>query len=111
MAAAKRRVLLDACLPVDFRHHLPSHDVVTARYRGWQTYRNGQLLDAAETEFDVLVTVDSNLVSQQKLAGRRLAIVAVSTTSNRLDDLLPLADTVDKAAAEVAAGQFVRVSG
>jgi len=42
---------------------------------------NGALLAAAEADFDVLVTTDQNLRYQQNLAGRRLAILALSTTS------------------------------
>ena len=43
---------------------------------------NGELLDAAEADgFDVLVTTDTNLRYQQNLAGRRIAIVVISSPS------------------------------
>lgn len=46
------------------------------------TLQNGALIAAAEAEgFEVLVTTDKNLKYQQNLAGRRLAIVVLSTTS------------------------------
>lgn len=48
----------------------------------WSTFRNGDLLDAAEVAgFDVLVTTDSNLKYQQSLGARRIAIVVLTTTS------------------------------
>jgi hypothetical protein len=39
------------------------------------------LIDGAERAFDVLVTTDQNLPYQQKLEGRRLAILILPTTS------------------------------
>ena len=47
----------------------------------WGELDNGELLTAAESEFDVLVTTDKNLRYQQKLAGRHLAVLILPTTS------------------------------
>ena len=41
----------------------------------------GELLAAAEERFDALVTTDRNLRYQQNLAGRKLAILVLPTTS------------------------------
>ena len=49
--------------------------------------KNGELLSVAEAAFDVLVTVDTNLRYQQNLAGRKIAIVVLQSSSNRLDHL------------------------
>jgi hypothetical protein len=48
---------------------------------GWSELANGDLLAAAETDFDALVTTDQNLRYQQDLTGRRLAILVLPTTS------------------------------
>jgi hypothetical protein len=48
---------------------------------GWSTLSNGELLAAAEDEFDVLVTTDRSLRHQQDLTGRRLSILVLPTTS------------------------------
>jgi len=42
---------------------------------------SGSWLEAAEPRFDALVTTDKNLRYQQKLEGRRLAILVLPTTS------------------------------
>jgi hypothetical protein len=42
---------------------------------------NGELLAAAQGRFDVFVTCDRNLQHQQALAGRKLAILVLPTTS------------------------------
>ena len=57
------------------------HVVVTAYEMGWTKLDNGALLNAAEAEFDVLITTDQNLQYQQNLPRRTLAILVLSTTS------------------------------
>ena len=75
------RVLFDQGTPVPLRTHLAGHDVVTAFDAGWAELSNGELLDAAEAEFDVLVTTDKQLRYQQNLTGRRIAIVVLPHAS------------------------------
>jgi hypothetical protein len=55
--------------------------VSTAYELGWAALSNGELLAAAEDNFDVLVTTDRNLRHQQNLTGRRLSILVLPTTS------------------------------
>lgn len=75
------RIIFDQGTPVPIRQHLPSHQVSTAFELGWDRLSNGELLDAAESKFDLLITTDQNLKHQQNLSGRRLAIFVLSTTS------------------------------
>ena len=42
---------------------------------------NGELLDVAEREFDLLVTTDHGLRHQQRLSDRHLSILVLPTTS------------------------------
>jgi hypothetical protein len=63
------------------RAFLTGHHVTTAYERGWSTLNNGELLDAAEREFDLLITTDRGLRYQQRLSGRRLSILVLPTTS------------------------------
>jgi hypothetical protein len=44
---------------------------------GWSTLSNGELLDAAEREFDLLVTTDQALRTQQNLSKRKIAILVL----------------------------------
>jgi predicted nuclease of predicted toxin-antitoxin system len=79
------RVLFDQNLPHKLRTILVSrsaHEIVTAAYMGWSTLKNGELLDAAETNgIEVFVTGDNTLVFEQNLAKRPLAIVVLSTNN------------------------------
>jgi len=72
------RILFDQGTPIDIRDSLPAHTVKTAYEQGWSTLTNGELLRAAEEAgFDVLLTTDKNLIYQQNLTGRRIAIVVL----------------------------------
>ncbi len=72
------------------REHLRGHEVSTAFELGWSELSNGELLAAAETKVDVLITTDRSLRSQQNLAGRRIAILVLPTTSwPRLQSIAP----------------------
>jgi len=56
------RVLFDNGTPRGVAAALLEHVVEEARSRGWDTLRNGELLDAAEAAaFDVFVTTDRNI--------------------------------------------------
>jgi len=75
------RILFDQGTPAPLRDHLPGHSVETAYEKGWSALRNGELLEKAEAEFDVLITTDRNLRHQQNMAGRRIAVLVLPTTS------------------------------
>ena len=75
------RVLFDQGTPVPLRQGLTGHAVSTAFEMGWAALENGELLNAAEAAFDVLITTDQNLRYQQNLSARRLAILVLPTTS------------------------------
>lgn len=63
------------------RRVLAAHEVATAYEMGWATLDNGELLRAAEADFEVFITTDRNLRYQQNLTGWRLAILVLPTTS------------------------------
>jgi hypothetical protein len=66
------RVLFDNGTPRSVAAALSDHTVEEARARGWDTLKNGELLDAAEAAgFDVFVTTDRNIRHQQNLTHRR----------------------------------------
>jgi hypothetical protein len=63
------------------------HDARTVQEAGWSGKKNCKLLVLAETKFDVLVTIDTNLQYQQNLSEHRIAIIVTRSLSNRLEDL------------------------
>jgi predicted nuclease of predicted toxin-antitoxin system len=103
------RVLIDACLPIQLKEHLPFASK-TAREPGWQAKKNGELLALAQQQFDVLLTIDKNMPSQQFLSRFGIAVVIVRARSNRLTDLLPLVPEITRMVALAKKGQAVLVS-
>lgn len=75
------RILFDQGTPVPLRRFFPNDQVSTAYEEGWASFRNGDLLAAAEGRFDVFITTDKNLRYQQDLRGRTLSILVLPTTN------------------------------
>lgn len=97
--------MLDHCVPKPLRRWLPGEDVRTCHEEGWDAFRNGELLAAAEAAgFDVFVTADKNLRYQQNLASRRLAIVELPT--NRLSMLPFLVPALLQVVASATPGSY-----
>ena len=82
---------------------------LTVQEAGWSGKQNGELLAEAEAEFDVPVTVDTNLLYQQKLAGRGLAIVVLQSSSNRLEHLRQYFPALALGLKKIKAGEIVQV--
>jgi hypothetical protein len=73
--------------------------------------KNGALLSEAERRFEVLLTMDSNMVHQQNLAQFRIAVIALQAKSNRLADTRPLMPKVLAVLAAIQPGTLKVVSG
>jgi predicted nuclease of predicted toxin-antitoxin system len=84
------KVILDECLPKRLIGYLPNYEVTTVPLAGLAGYKNGKLLAAIERNFDVFITIDSSLASQQNLKDIAFIIVVVRAQSNRIEDLIPL---------------------
>jgi predicted nuclease of predicted toxin-antitoxin system len=77
------RILLDECVPWPMHRLLTNHSCTTVQAQGWGGIKNGDLLQRAETEFDLFITSDQNIRYQQNLAGQRIAILELSTNEIR----------------------------
>ena len=72
------RIIFDQATPVPLRLYLAEHIVRTAAQEGWDQLKNGDLLKVAEAAgFDLLLTTDKNMIYQQNLSGRKIAIVVL----------------------------------
>lgn len=105
------RLLLDESLPRRLAQHLGDVELDTVFDRGWSGLKNGELLRAAESDYEVFITADQNLQYQQNLTGFEIAIVVLAAHSNRLQDLIPLATKVLEACSTAEAGTVVLVRG
>lgn len=83
-------MLLDECVPRPLRKEFIGHEAKTIEQAGLKGLENGDLLQAASVEFEVLVTVDKNIEYQQNPQNLPMAVLIISAVSNRLEHLLPL---------------------
>jgi len=103
------RILLDEDLPRRLGKHLEGHEVSTVQRSGWSGLKNGKLLALAATQFDVFLTMDSNLEYQQNLKTLPIAVLVVIAVSNRIEHLLPLVPSVLRALEQIAPRTLRRV--
>jgi hypothetical protein len=75
------RIVFDHGTPAPLRHALSGRVVSTAYELGWATLKNGELLQRAVKDFDILITTDQNLRYQQDISHLRLAVLVLPTTS------------------------------
>jgi predicted nuclease of predicted toxin-antitoxin system len=105
------RILLDECLPRPLKKLLTGHECITARERGWDGKRNGELLRLAEQEFDIFLTVDRRLPSQQNMGQFQIAAVILIVRDNRLQTIEPLVAEMLQAFPLCRPGEVVRIGG
>lgn len=104
------KILLDECLPLDFRHSFANHDAHTAQWAGLKGKGNGELLRSAEfAGYDVLVTLDQGIPHQQHVASLRLGIITIRAATSQIEDLLPLVDLILEALRSIKPGQIVSI--
>lgn len=103
------RILLDENLNWRLERFLPGHEVKSVPRIGWAGLKNGKLLARAAEQFEVLITMDGSMASQQNLAQLRLAIVALSARSNRLEDTSPLMAKVLAVLPSLKPGSVVKI--
>lgn len=100
------KILFDQGTPLPLKYHLVDHEIQTAFELGWSNLKNGELLEAAEKSFDLLITTDQQLKYQQNLSTRKLSIVVLMTASwPRIQLHVPeILDAID----EMEPGEFVK---
>lgn len=104
------KILLDENLDWRLKRDLAGHEVESVPLLGWAGLKNGELLARAQSKFDVLLTMDSNMVHQQNLADFRIAVIALIAKSNRLADTRPLMSKVLSALSTAKPGSLITIS-
>ncbi len=104
------KLLLDECVDQRLRADLHEHEVKTVADMGWSNFKDGELLHAAQHQFDTLITVDRNLPYQQHLPKFNIAVVILRARTNRLTDLRPLVPLLLAALPTAPAGEATVIS-
>ena len=83
------KILLDECVTKRLKPHLAEFKVFTVTEMGWGGLKNGKLLkQCVDNSFDVLLTIDKNLMFQQNLDKFKLTIVVLNSLTSKIEELV-----------------------
>ncbi len=87
----------------------PGHEVSTVDDVGLKGLKNGDLLRADSGRFEVLITVDRNMPSQQNLGSVGMALIILSARPCRYPELKLLVPDVLEALKTIKAGDAIQI--
>ena len=76
---------------------------------GWAGLSNGELLRKAAASFDVVLTADQGMESQQNLSELPVALVVLAARTNRIEAFEPLLPELMAVLERLRPRQFVRL--
>ncbi len=103
------RIILDECLPRRLLRDLPDHQVTTVPRQGWSGVSNGALLERIVPDFDIFITMDSNLIHQQNLECLAVSLIVLHGPNSRYETLQPLLPAIRSAVAQAKPGSVIHL--
>lgn len=88
---------------------MAGHEVKTVQQVGWTGKTNGELLRVMQGQFEVFITIDSNLLSQQKLTNLAIGLIVLHARSNKFEDVEPLVPKILQTLSSIKTGQIVKI--
>ena len=83
------KILLDECVTKRLKEHLKEYEVLTVRELNLSGIKNGKLLTyCVENNFDILLTIDKNLMFQQNLDQYAVTIVILNCQTSKIEELV-----------------------
>jgi len=104
------KVILDECLPRRLVRDLHSHTVTTVPRQGWAGRKDSELLSLIAGEFDIFITMDSNLIYQQSLSADFLCVIVLHAPNSCYETLIPLVGRLLDAISHAKPGTVIELS-
>ena len=83
------KILLDECVTKRIKKYLEEFQVFTVMELGLSGIKNGMLMTyCVENEFDILLTIDKNLMYQQHLDKYPVTIVVLNCFTSKIEELI-----------------------
>ena len=83
------KILLDECVTKRLKPYLQEFEIFTVRELNLSGIKNGKLMTfCSENGFDILLTIDKNLMYQQNLDKYPVIIIVLNSLSSKLEDLI-----------------------
>ncbi len=85
------KILLDECLTKKLKTYLADYEIYTVTELKWSGVKNGALMELCiEYNFDILLTIDKNLMFQQYLDRYPVSIIVFDSKSSKIEDLVKI---------------------
>jgi predicted nuclease of predicted toxin-antitoxin system len=83
------KILLDECVTKRLKIHLDEFDVFTVTELKLNGLKNGKLMTyCVENDFDIILTIDKNLMFQQNLDKYPVTIAVFNCVTSKIEELL-----------------------
>ena len=83
------KILLDECVTKRLKKYLEEFEVFTVRELDLSGTKNGKLMTyCVENNFDILLTIDKNMMFQQNLDKYPIIIVVLNCTRSKIEELV-----------------------
>jgi hypothetical protein len=98
------KILLDEGVPKIIQQRIRELSISNVEEMGWRGIKNGALLDLMTGQFQILITTDKSLPSQQNLKKRQISIIILPT--NDVPSVIGLLPQIEQAIAAISPGEF-----
>lgn len=83
------KILLDECVTKRLKSHLDMFETFTVHELNLGGMKNGKLMTyCSENQFDILLTIDKNLMFQQNLEKYSTIIVVLNSQSSKIEEII-----------------------
>ncbi len=83
------KILLDECITKRLKLHLQDFEVFSVHELNLSGIKNGKLMTyCSENNFDILLTIDKNLMFQQNLEKYKVSIVVLNSKTSKIEELI-----------------------
>ncbi len=104
------RILFDENMPISLAKSLAGHECTSVIRLGWQGTRNGKLLAKAESEgFQVLLTLDADMLGEINFAFRRISVLILVPNGQGKKAVNAMAPKIEEALHNLASGSVITV--
>jgi predicted nuclease of predicted toxin-antitoxin system len=96
------KILLDECVTKRLKRYLEEYEVYTVRELDLGGIKNGKLMTyCSENGFDILLTIDKNLMFQQNLEKYPVTIAVLNCFSSKIEELIEFIPSFKSQATEL----------
>ena len=83
------KILLDECITKRLKPHFQEFEVFTVSEMKWNGIKNGKLMSLCiANDFDMVLTIDKNLMFQQNLDKHNITIVVLNSLTSKIEELV-----------------------